>query len=78
MSNQTFVEPKSFMRVCDIPDASLFTTLFVLFGKHFFVGLVNRIGPCHGAFDHAIVCEVPMFKGKYMVQLLGETCDNRK
>ena len=45
MSNQTFVEPKSFMRVCDIPDASLFTTLFVLFGKHFFVGLVNRIGP---------------------------------
>ena len=44
MSNQTFVEPKSFMRVCDIPDASLFTTLFVLFGKHFFVGLVNRIG----------------------------------
>ena len=70
MSNQTFVEPKSFMRVCDIPDASLFTTLFVLFGKHFFVG--------HGAFDHAIVCEVPMFKGKYMVQLLGETCDNRE
>ena len=32
----------------------------------------------HGAFVYAIVCEVPMFKGKYMVQLLGETCDNRE
>jgi hypothetical protein len=50
------------------------------------MGLVNRIGPflannssaCHGAFVYAIVCEVPMFKGKYMVQLLGETCDNRE
>jgi hypothetical protein len=29
-------------------------------------------------FDHAIVCEVPMFKGKYMVHVLGETCDNRE
>ena len=39
-------------RLCDIPDASFFTTLFVgVSGKHFFMGPVKCIG---GQFDFRV------------------------
>ena len=48
-------------RLCDIPDASFLTTLFVgVSGKHFFMGLVKRIGSLNfvrlRAFAFACVC----------------------
>ena len=48
-------------RLCDIPDASFLTTLFVgVSGKHFFTGLVKRIGSLNfvrlRAFAFACVC----------------------
>lgn len=63
-------------RLCDIPDASFLTTLFVgVSGKHFFMGLVKRIGSlnfvrlraCRAYYCCWLVCK--------NVPLLGGGCD---
>ena len=44
-------------RLCDIPDASFLTTLFVgVSGKHFFMGLVKRIGSLNFVRLRAFAC----------------------
>jgi hypothetical protein len=44
-------------RLCDIPDASFLTTLFVgVSGKHFFMGLVKRIGSLNFVRLRACAC----------------------
>ena len=64
-------------RLCDIPDASFLTTLFVgVSGKHFFMGLVKRIGSLNFVRLRACACVLLLLTLVCKnVPLLGGGCD---